>query len=135
MDAARRHDAPRYGALAAATLEQLQLRAADVRSATLAPSATDFAETRATALESEGLRLLRAGSPGDAAKSFARAASAWETLGATVWLVRALVWQGEALRRVGDDDGAAAVEAPVRGLARELDVPDGLLESVRAALP
>ncbi|HEV2888967.1 MAG TPA: adenylate/guanylate cyclase domain-containing protein [Frankiaceae bacterium] len=135
MDAARRHDAPRYGALAAACLEQLSLLAGAGESATLAPSSGDLAETRATAAENEGLRLLRAGSPSDAAAAFERAAAAWVELGATVWLARALVWQAQSLRRAGDDAGAARVEEPVAALLTDLDVPQGLAGRLRSMLP
>jgi class 3 adenylate cyclase len=135
LDAVRRHDAPRYGALAAACLEQHQLLLGDVRSATLAPSLTDLAETHATAAENDGLRLLRAGSFAEAAAAFGRAAQAWEPLGATVWLARALLWQAEALRRTGDEAGAVAVEEPLPGLLRDLDVPEGLVAQLRTTLP
>jgi class 3 adenylate cyclase/tetratricopeptide (TPR) repeat protein len=135
MDAARRHDAPRFGALAAASLEQLQILAGTAASSTLAPAVGDLTETHALAAENEGLRLLRSSSPGEAAASFERAATAWSELGATVWLARALIWQGQALRRAGDAPGAAAVEEPVTSLLRDLDAPSGLAGRLRSALP
>jgi class 3 adenylate cyclase/tetratricopeptide (TPR) repeat protein len=135
MDAARRHDAPRFGALAAACLEQHQLLRGSTSSATLAPSPGDLAETHATAAENDALRLLRGGHPADAATALETAATAWSTLGATVWLARALVWQAQALRRAGDTSGADRVEEAVPGLLRDLDAPDGLVGRLRAALP
>lgn len=135
MDAARRHDTPRYGALAAACLEQLSLLTGGGHSVTLAPTSGDLAETHATAAENEGLRLLRAGSPADAAAAFERAAAAWSDLGATVWLARALVWQAQSLRRAGDAAAAARVEDPVATLLADLDVPPGLDGRLRAMLP
>jgi class 3 adenylate cyclase/tetratricopeptide (TPR) repeat protein len=135
MDAARRHDAPRYGALAAACLEQHQLLLGETQSSTLAPSGADFPETHATAAENEGLRLLRAGSPGAAAAAFERAAQDWSSLGATAWLARSLVWQGDALRRAGDAAAADRVEEPVAALLRDLDAPPDLRDVARAALP
>ena len=135
MDAARRHDTPRFGALAAACLEQLSLLAGGGESATLAPTSGDLAETRATAAENEGLRLLRAGAAADAAAAFERAVAAWSELGATVWLARALVWQAQSLRRAGDAAGAGRVEAPVAALLTDLDVPSGLDGRLRAMLP
>ena len=135
MDAARRHDAPRYGALAAACLEQHQLLTGQTASATLARSAGDLPETHATAAENEALRLLRSGNPAEAATALERAAATWETLGATVWLARALIWQGQALRRAGDNAGAALVEEPVTGLLRDLDAPEDVAGRLRAALP
>jgi tetratricopeptide (TPR) repeat protein len=135
MDAARRHDAPRYGAFAAACLEQHQLLSGATTSATLAPTPTDLAETHATAAENDGLRFVRAGATRDAAPAFGRAAEAWMTLGATVWLARALVWQAETLLRLGDEDSSAAVAEPVPALLRDLDAPAGLADEFRAALP
>ena len=135
MDAARRHDAPRWGAFAAACLEQHQLLQGETSSATLAPLPGDLAETHATAAENDGLRLLRTGNAAEAAAAFERAATAWATLGSTVWLARALVWQGQALRRAGDAAGAVHVEEPVAALLRDLDAPDGLAGRLRAALP
>jgi class 3 adenylate cyclase len=135
MDAARRHDAPRYGALAAACLEQHQLLRGDTSSATLAPTVGDLAETHATAAENEALRHLMTGNPADAAAALERAGAAWDTLGATVWQARALLWLAEALRRSGDAAGAARAAEPVPGLLRDLDAPDGLADRLRASLP
>ena len=135
MDAARRHDTPRYGALAAACLEQMSLLSGGGHSVTLAPTSGDLAETHATAAENEGLRLLRAASPSDAAAAFERAAAAWSELGATVWLARALVWQAQSLRRAGDAGAAARVEEPVAALLADLDVAPGLDGRLRAMLP
>lgn len=135
MDAARRHDAPRYGAFAAACLEQQQLLTGTAQSATLAPTATDLGETRATAAENDGLRLLRAGAFRESAVAFGRAAATWSALGATVWLARALLWQAETLRYAGDDAAATTVEEPLPSLLRDLDAPDGLAESLVASLP
>ncbi|HEX8004341.1 MAG TPA: adenylate/guanylate cyclase domain-containing protein [Mycobacteriales bacterium] len=135
MDAARRHDTARYGALAAACLEQLSLLGGVAGSATLAPTSGDLAETHATAAENDGLRLLRASSPADAAAAFERAATAWAELGATVWLARALVWQAESLRRAGEEPAAARVEEPVAALLADLDAPPGLDVRLRSMLP
>lgn len=135
MDAARRHDTPRYGALAAACLEQLSLLAGAGHSVTLAPTSGDLAETHATAAENEGLRLLRAGSAAEAAAAFERAATAWAELGTTAWLARALIWQAQSSRRAGDAAGAARVEEPVAPLLADLDVPEGLDGRLRAMLP
>jgi class 3 adenylate cyclase len=135
MDAARRHDAPRYGALAAAYLEQQQLLSGAAQSATLAPMPTDLAETHATAAENDGLRLLRAGSFADAADMFGAAAERWETLGATVWLARAVAWQAESLRRAGLDETAAEVTEPLGALLTDLGAPDDLAARLTASLP
>ncbi|HVF05061.1 MAG TPA: adenylate/guanylate cyclase domain-containing protein [Frankiaceae bacterium] len=135
MDAARRHDAPRYGALAAACLEQHQLLRGETSSAALAPNGGDLAETHATAAENDALRALRSGNAFEAAVALERAAATWATLGATVWLARAVLWQGQVLRRLGDEPGAVRVEEPVTDLLRDLDAPDGLAGRLRAALP
>jgi class 3 adenylate cyclase/tetratricopeptide (TPR) repeat protein len=135
MDAARRHDAPRFGAFAAACLEQHQLLHDSAVSAALAPSATDLAETHATAAENDGLRELRAASYAAAAESFADAAAGWASLGATVWLARALVWQGAALARTGDEAGANAVTETVPSLLTDLDAPEGLVTAFLGLLP
>jgi class 3 adenylate cyclase len=134
LDAARRHDVPQLGALAAACVEQAQLLVGDDTTASIGDNAAGLVETRAMLAENVALRALRAGDPAGAARRLDDAARLWATLGATVWLARSLVWEAECLRRAGDA-GADRVEEPVPDLLRDLAAPDGLATALRAALP
>ncbi len=134
VDEARRQEAPRYGGLAAACLEQAQLLAGERGPSRIGGVSGELTETRATARENEGLRAWRSGDAAAAAAVFGAAAAEWAGLGATVWLARALVWRAVAARRTGDADGAAEMLAPVPGLLTDLDAPAGLVDAFEAAL-
>jgi class 3 adenylate cyclase len=135
LDATRRHDVPLLGALAAACVEQAQLLAGSGTTASIGDGGAGLVETRATYAENTALRALRSGDYATAARRFEDAAHLWDRLGATVWLARALLWEASCLRRAGEGDAADGVEEPVPALLTDLAAPDGLAESLRAALP
>ena len=87
------------------------------------------AEIRATLAENRALRAARQRDWTTAVTSFAEAAETWSTLGATIWLVRALIWQSAALRGAGREDECAQVELPIPGLLADLRTPDGVADS------
>lgn len=133
LDAARRHDTPQHGALAAVCLEQAQLLSGQATSQRIGAAPEAAVELDATADENVALHHVRRGAWEEASAGFALAGARWAELGATVWLARALVWQAEALARAGLPD-APEVRAVVARLLADLEAPADLVESFAAQL-
>ncbi|HVE64090.1 MAG TPA: adenylate/guanylate cyclase domain-containing protein [Mycobacteriales bacterium] len=125
LDAARRQDTPQHGALAASCLEQAQLLSGQQTSQRIGTAPEHSVELEATASENSGLRHAVRGSWVEAAECFHTAATAWATIGSTVWLARALLWQSESARRAGVAQPAETVEV-VDQLLNDLGSPAGL---------
>jgi tetratricopeptide (TPR) repeat protein len=128
LDAARRHDTPQHGALAAACLEQAQLLSGQETSQRIGAAPERAVELDATVAENAALRSALRGEWAEAAESFAAAAAVWSEIGATVWLARALVWLADAATRAGDPVDAQSGDVVVRLLA-DLGAPAGLADS------
>ncbi|MCA1823000.1 MAG: AAA family ATPase [Mycobacteriales bacterium] len=125
LDATRRHDVPRFGALAGALLEQAQLLTGDDTASSRLATRSDSVDTQAVLAENDGLRALRAGDVAVAGQHFGRAAEHWSSLGATVWLARALLWQAEVTPAAGATGAETAYE-----LLRDLDAPAGMADQL-----
>ncbi len=129
LEMTRRQDTPQLGAVAALCLEQAQLLAGQPTSAPAGGAPENSAEIRATTAENRGLRAAQQGDWTAAETAFADAAEVWSTLGATIWLVRALVWQACALRAAGRENEVVVVELPIPGLLADLRTPDGVADA------
>jgi tetratricopeptide (TPR) repeat protein len=129
LEATRREDTPQYGAVAALCLEQAQLLSGQPAVPHVGGAPETSAEIRATVAENRALCAARQGDWATAVSAFAEAAETWSTLGATIWLVRALVWQSAALRGAGREADCVQVELPIPGLLADLRTPDGVAEA------
>ena len=133
LDAARRQDAPQHGVVAAALLEQAQLLTGRPTSHRIGVAPEQTVELTAVAAETSGLRSVGRGDWAAAAAGFGQAVDAWSSIGASVWLARAMVWQQVATERAG---GAAAPESAevVAALLRDLGAPAGTAEALATQL-
>ncbi len=128
LDAARRHDTPQHGGLAAACLEQAQLLSGQETSQRIGAAPERSVELDATMAESAALRSALRGEWAEAASSFGAAAEVWSEIGATVWLARAMTWQIEAGVRANTPASPDARDVVVQLLA-DLQAPAGLADS------
>jgi tetratricopeptide (TPR) repeat protein len=121
-------DATGLADLAEAALAQALLLSGSRPSSTKAVRSSTNPEVLGLRFENRGLADLARGHPDRADAAFESAVRAWESLGSTVWLARALRWRAQALRslrrhraaRAAErraDEVLAAIQAPVSALA------------------